>query len=125
MSNSPSSKVTGVTSINTSRFDTASLDDAVNTNIPNLVADLTALRTTIDSAQTSAVVGDLTFTPGGSGPAEQNAGLTAYKAQLSSISTTITTLIVLLNNNINGNASLLITQILAVRTDSTNTIVFF
>ena len=108
--------------MNTTRFDTASLDDAINTNIPNLVADLTTLKTTIDTANSTASVLDLTFT-GASSASEQNIGLQSYKSQLTSISANIAALISLLNTQIAGNATLLKTQIIAVKDASIASIV--
>lgn len=112
-----------MTDVDPTQFSTTSLDTAYNTNIPNLVTDLTTLRNVIDTAHTNAVVGDLTFTPGNPGVAEETAGLNAYKAQLVSINTSINAIIDLLNNNINGNISLLISQINLVKNETTNTIV--
>ena len=123
MSNSPTSKLSGVTSINTAQFDITSLNDLVNTQIPNLVSDLTTLTGAITSAYNSDTAAALTFSPGGYSGTEEAAGLADYKAQLLAINTILGNIIDSLNNEISGNATLLISQINAIKTDADNTIV--
>jgi hypothetical protein len=114
LSDSPANKVSGLTSVNTALFDPTSLNSAVNSNIPNLVADLTTLKSTIDAANTAAAVTDLTFT-GAPGAADETTGLNEYKAKLTTISTDIANLISLLNNDIKSGASDLVTRVNTIK----------
>lgn len=125
LSESPESRVSGLTSVNTTQLNTTSLEDAVNTRIPSLVVKLTALKNNIELAYSSATVSDLDFNPGGSGSTVQDVGLNAYKSKLSSINRNISALIGLLNVQINETAILLATQIQIIKGDTTATIVFF
>jgi hypothetical protein len=125
LSNSPTSELTGLTSVDPTQFDTTSLNDLVTTKIPSLVSDLTALTSTITTAYNSDTAADLTFSPGGSGASEQASGLANYKAQLLAINTTLGNMIDSLNNQILGNAIQLISQIDVIKTDADDTIVIF
>lgn len=109
--------------VNTSRFDTLSLNDALAIYIPDLITDLTTLKTTIDAANDAASVSDLTFTPG-TVASDKNTGLQSYKTQLTDISTNISSLISLIDTQIKGNATLLTNLIITVKSDSVASIVF-
>lgn len=112
-----------MTSVNTTQFDTSALEDAISNTIPNLLIELEAFRATIDDAYSNAATGDLDFNPVILGAPDQNTGLLAYKEQLSTINTTLSTLIDILDVQINGNASLLVTEIYAIKNVTIATIV--
>jgi hypothetical protein len=77
------------------------------------------LKTTIDSANTNAALSDISTT-GCSG----NTGLDAYKAELTTISTSLAAMITLLNGNIATTRTNLATAIVTIKADTDATIVY-
>jgi hypothetical protein len=118
LSSSPSSKVSGLNSVNTALLNTTSLDSA-QTTITNLVTELTNLKATIDTANTNAANGDISTT-GCSG----STGLDLYKAELTTISTSLAAMITLLNGNIATTRTSLVTAIVTIKADTDATIVY-
>ena len=122
LSVSPSSKVGPLTSINLATLDVTSLDSAINTNIPSLLADLNTIKTALTSAKTSAVIGDLTTTNVNGNSALEALCVTAYQANLQTVLDQVNTLIAQ-SNSLSTSCSTLKTQILAIKADATAAIV--